>query len=116
MKQIWKELQVHTDSLLNPNPTHTRAGNRGKSHLLLLRARLGGDRQRPRHALLVLHVEDRPVKHEIRLEALAVKQVAKQATQVAIVRFVIEAKRAAVVEVVGELGCKNRANRTMITT
>jgi hypothetical protein len=50
-------------------------------------------------------IEQIPVVFEIGLKALAIKQIAELALEVGIIRFVVEAKRAAVVDIVRELDC-----------
>jgi hypothetical protein len=50
-------------------------------------------------------LEHVPVKHVVVGEALAVEQVSEELAQVRVVGFVVEAQRAAEVQVGGELGC-----------
>lgn len=72
-----------------------------------LRAGLGGREDgslRRQASLFLLQVEDRPVKHVVVLEALAVEELFEETLEVGVIRTVLEAKGAAVFKVGAEFG------------
>ena len=72
-----------------------------------LRAGLGGREDgslRRQASLFLLQVENRPVKHVVVLEALAVEELFEETLEVGVIRTVLEAKGAAVFKVGAEFG------------
>lgn len=55
-------------------------------------------------------LEHVPVEHIVVGEALSVEEVSEQLSQVRVVRLVVEAQRAAEVEVRGELRCRKKGD------
>jgi hypothetical protein len=90
---------------LLPGPAGERlgllAGTRGVLGVLSSRGRVAGGLLDRLGVLLVL--VDGPVENVVVLEALAHEQVAEDLAQVAVVRLVVEAERARVVQIDGEL-------------